>query len=178
MPRQRSDEFPGHRASILNSLANEPILILAALVTVYIDLGVLAKVIIHPITILSTLPSAGVGAILALLLCHTEFSVIALIGLILLIGIVKKNAIMMIDLRWKPAQRTQSAARRNLRSLFAAFPTNHDDHHGGTSRRITARSWRRRRDPIAPSARYHHRRRINHEPDSYALHNAGNLSRV
>jgi multidrug efflux pump len=70
---------------------------LAALITVYIVLGVLYESYIHPITILSTLPSAGVGAILALLLCHTEFSVIALIGIILLIGIVKKNAIMMID---------------------------------------------------------------------------------
>jgi multidrug efflux pump subunit AcrB len=72
-------------------------LILAALVTVYIVLGVLYESYIHPITILSTLPSAGVGAILALLLCRNELSVIALIGIILLIGIVKKNAIMMID---------------------------------------------------------------------------------
>jgi multidrug efflux pump len=81
----------------LKSLSNEPILILAALVTVYIVLGILYESFIHPITILSTLPSAGVGAILALLLCRTEFSIIALIGIILLIGIVKKNAIMMID---------------------------------------------------------------------------------
>ena len=79
------------------SLANEPLLILAALITVYIVLGVLYESYIHPITILSTLPSAGVGAILALLICRTDFSVIALIGIILLIGIVQKNAIMMID---------------------------------------------------------------------------------
>ena len=72
-------------------------MIAAALITVYIVLGVLYESMIHPITILSTLPSAGVGALLALLLCHTELSVIALIGIILLIGIVKKNAIMMID---------------------------------------------------------------------------------
>jgi multidrug efflux pump len=72
-------------------------LILAALITVYIVLGVLYESYIHPVTILSTLPSAGVGALLALILCRTEFSVIALIGIILLIGIVKKNAIMMID---------------------------------------------------------------------------------
>jgi multidrug efflux pump len=78
-------------------LSNEPLLILAAVIVVYIVLGVLYESYIHPITILSTLPSAGVGAILALLICKTEFSVIALIGLILLIGIVKKNAIMMID---------------------------------------------------------------------------------
>ena len=81
----------------MHSLSNEPILILAAIITVYIVLGVLYESYIHPITIISTLPSAGVGAILALLLCREEFSVIALIGIILLIGIVKKNAIMMID---------------------------------------------------------------------------------
>src|SRR4029434_10618391 len=79
------------------SLVNEPFLILAALVTVYIVLGVLYESYIHPITILSTLRSAGVGALLALMICRTDFSVIALIGIILLIGIVKKNAIMMID---------------------------------------------------------------------------------
>jgi multidrug efflux pump len=73
------------------------VLILAALITVYIVLGVLYESYIHPITILSTLPSAGVGALLALLICRTDFSVIALIGLVLLIGIVKKNGIMMID---------------------------------------------------------------------------------
>jgi multidrug efflux pump len=89
--------FQGTAQAFRASLANEPLLILAALVTVYIVLGVLYESYIHPITILSTLPSAGVGAILALLLCHTEFSIIALIGIILLIGIVKKNAIMMVD---------------------------------------------------------------------------------
>src|SRR5213078_2237101 len=88
------------------ALANEPILILAALVTVYIVLGILYESYIHPVTILSTLPSAGVGAILALLLCRTDLSLIALIGIILLIGIVKKNAIMMIDFALE-AERTE-----------------------------------------------------------------------
>ncbi|HZC66955.1 MAG TPA: multidrug efflux RND transporter permease subunit [Candidatus Dormibacteraeota bacterium] len=97
MPVSIQATFQGTAAAFLNSLSNEPILILAALVTVYIVLGVLYESFIHPITILSTLPSAGVGAILALLLFHMEFSIIALIGIILLIGIVKKNAIMMID---------------------------------------------------------------------------------
>jgi multidrug efflux pump len=97
MPPSIQPTFQGTAAAFLRSLSNEPILILAALVTVYIVLGVLYESYIHPITILSTLPSAGVGAILALLVCHTEFSIIALIGIILLIGIVKKNAIMMID---------------------------------------------------------------------------------
>jgi multidrug efflux pump len=89
--------FQGTAQAFQAALANEPLLILAALVTVYIVLGVLYESYIHPLTILSTLPSAGVGAILALLICRTEFSIIALIGIILLIGIVKKNAIMMID---------------------------------------------------------------------------------
>jgi multidrug efflux pump len=78
-------------------LTNEPLLILAAIITVYIVLGVLYESYIHPLTILSTLPSAGVGAILALLLFRSELTVVAIIGIILLIGIVKKNAIMMID---------------------------------------------------------------------------------
>jgi multidrug efflux pump len=97
MPASINASFQGTAAAFQTSLANEPILILAALVTVYIVLGVLYESYIHPITIISTLPSAGVGALLALLICHTEFSVIALIGIILLIGIVQKNAIMMID---------------------------------------------------------------------------------
>jgi len=97
MPLSVQGAFQGTAASFQASLSNEPILILAALVTVYIVLGVLYESYIHPVTILSTLPSAGVGAILALLLCGQELSVVALIGIILLIGIVKKNGIMMID---------------------------------------------------------------------------------
>ncbi|HVO25580.1 MAG TPA: MdtB/MuxB family multidrug efflux RND transporter permease subunit [Candidatus Margulisiibacteriota bacterium] len=97
LPASIRASFQGTAQVFQSSLANEPLLILAALVTVYIVLGVLYESYIHPLTILSTLPSAGVGAILALLICRTDLSVIALIGIILLIGIVKKNAIMMID---------------------------------------------------------------------------------
>ncbi len=97
LPTSIHPSFQGTAQAFQASLANEPFLILAALITVYIVLGVLYESYIHPITILSTLPSAGVGAILALLLCRTDLSIIALIGIILLIGIVKKNAIMMID---------------------------------------------------------------------------------
>ncbi|MBO4225949.1 efflux RND transporter permease subunit [Bradyrhizobium neotropicale] len=89
--------FQGTAKVFQDSLSNQPLLILAALVTIYIVLGVLYESYIHPLTILSTLPSAGVGALLALIAFHTEFSIMALIGVILLIGIVKKNAIMMID---------------------------------------------------------------------------------
>jgi multidrug efflux pump len=97
LPASIHAEFQGTAAVFRSSLANEGWLILAALITVYIVLGVLYESYIHPITILSTLPSAGVGAILALMLFHMELGVVALIGIILLIGIVKKNAIMMID---------------------------------------------------------------------------------
>jgi multidrug efflux pump len=97
LPAAIHGNFSGSAQAYQASLANEPILILAAVFAVYIVLGILYESFIHPVTILSTLPSAGVGALLALKLTHTDLSVIALIGILLLIGIVKKNAIMMID---------------------------------------------------------------------------------
>jgi multidrug efflux pump len=96
-PPSLQADFQGTAASFKNSLSNEALLILAALVTVYIVLGVLYESFIHPITILSTLPSAGVGALLALIICRQDLSVVAIIGIILLIGIVKKNGIMIVD---------------------------------------------------------------------------------
>jgi multidrug efflux pump subunit AcrB len=97
VPSSIRGSFQGIAAAFQDSSANQPFLILAALITVYIVLGILYESLIHPITILSTLPSAGVGALLALWYWNTDLSIIALIGIILLIGIVKKNAIMMID---------------------------------------------------------------------------------
>jgi multidrug efflux pump len=97
MPLSMLASFQGTAQAFQSSLTNEPLLILAALVTVYIVLGVLYESFIHPITILSTLPSAGVGALLALLICGEELDVVGIIGIILLIGIVKKNGIMMVD---------------------------------------------------------------------------------
>src|SRR5436853_3041128 len=97
MPVSIHTSFQGTAAAFRNSLSSEPLLILAAIVTVYIVLGVLYESYIHPITILSTLPSAGVGALVALLITGNDLGVVSLIGIILLIGIVKKNAIMMID---------------------------------------------------------------------------------
>ena len=105
-------EFAGTAQAFQESLQSEPILILAALITVYIVLGVLYESYIHPVTILSTLPSAGVGALLALMVTRTDFSIIALIGIILLIGIVKKNAIMMIDFALE-AERDQGLKPRD-----------------------------------------------------------------
>jgi multidrug efflux pump len=114
LPASIQGSFQGTAQAFRASLSSEPLLILAALAAVYIVLGVLYESYIHPLTILSTLPSAGVGAILALLLFRTELSVIALIGIILLIGIVKKNAIMMIDF-------ALDAERREGKSPFDAI---------------------------------------------------------
>jgi multidrug efflux pump len=97
MPPSIQAAYQGTAQAFQSSLANEPVLIAAALITVYLVLGILYESYIHPLTILSALPSAGVGALIALLICRNDFSVIALIGIVLLIGIVKKNAIMMID---------------------------------------------------------------------------------
>ena len=153
------------------------LLILAAIVTVYIVLGVLYESFIHPITILSTLPSAGVGALLALMLLGYDLDVISIIGIILLIGIVKKNAIMMIDfaleaerdegkspreaihqaclLRFRPILMTTMAA------LFGALPL-----MLGTRHRLGT----------APAARHRHRRRPDRQPGADAVHHAGDLS--
>ena len=117
MPASVHGSFQGTAQAFQASLANEPLLILAALVTVYLVLGVLYESYIHPVTILSTLPSAGVGALLALMLTGSELTVMALIGIILLIGIVKKNAIMMIDFALE-AERGKGAAP--LDAIFEA----------------------------------------------------------
>ena len=112
MPQSIQGNFAGTAQAFQDSLSTQPYLIAAALIAVYIVLGMLYESLIHPITILSTLPSAGVGALLALLLFHTDLSLIALIGIILLIGIVKKNAIMMIDFALQ-AEREQGMNTRD-----------------------------------------------------------------
>jgi multidrug efflux pump len=117
MPASIHGSFSGTAQAFQSSLANEPVLIAAALLAVYIVLGILYESYIHPITILSTLPSAGVGAVLALLLMHLDLSLIALIGIILLIGIVKKNAIMMIDFALA-AERNEGKSSRD--AIFQA----------------------------------------------------------
>ena len=151
VPASLRGSFQGTAKAFKESLNNQPWLILAALVSIYIVLGVLYESYVHPLTILSTLPSAGVGAILALLLCDTDFSIIAMIGVILLIGIVKKNAIMMIDfalhaertlntspdtaiytaclMRFRPIMMTTFAA------LLAAFPLAFGTGYGSELRR-------------------------------------------
>ncbi len=109
--------FQGNAQAFQDSLKTQPLLILAALIAVYIILGMLYESLVHPITILSTIPSAGVGALLILIAFHYELSVVALIGIILLIGIVKKNAIMMIDFALD-AERTQGMSAED--SIYQA----------------------------------------------------------
>jgi len=117
LPASIQASFQGTAQAFQSSLSNESWLILAALVTVYIVLGVLYESYIHPITILSTLPSAGLGALLSLLITKIDFSIIALIGIILLIGIVQKNAIMMIDFALD-AQRNEG--KRPIEAIYQA----------------------------------------------------------
>jgi multidrug efflux pump len=126
VPAAIQGSFAGTAKVFQQSLASEPVLIFAALAAVYVVLGILYESLIHPITILSTLPSAGIGAVLALMLFNTEFSIIALIGVILLIGIVKKNGIMMVDFAIAleretgcgPREAIISASRLRLRPIL------------------------------------------------------------
>jgi multidrug efflux pump len=117
MPSSIHGSFQGTARTYQEAIGNEPILILAAVIAIYLVLGILYESYAHPITILSTLPSAGLGAVLALMLFNTEFSLIALIGVILLIGLVKKNAIMMIDFA-VDVERTEGLSPRD--AIFKA----------------------------------------------------------
>jgi multidrug efflux pump len=121
MPPSVRAEFAGAALAFNESLSSEPLLLAAAVITVYIVLGILYESYIHPITILSTLPSAGVGALLALLVCHTDFNVMALIGIVLLIGIVKKNAIMMIDFALEAENEGDTAEEAIHRACLLRF---------------------------------------------------------
>jgi multidrug efflux pump subunit AcrB len=146
-------------------------------VAIYIVLGVLYESFIHPLTILSTLPSAGVGALLALMLFGHDLSVIALIGIILLMGIVKKNAIMMIDFALE-AEREQGLSPRDaiVQAALLRFPPDHDDDACGAVRRAAACRRERHRLGAAQPARRHDHRRAAAEPVADALHHARDLS--
>ena len=179
MPETISGSYSGDAAEFQQSLAAEPWLILAAVVVIYIVLGVLYESWIHPITILSTLPSAGIGALLALMLCGIDLSLVALVGIVLLMGIVKKNAIMMVDFAIE-AERTRGVTPRGRdpRGVPAALPPDHDDDDGGAARRVAADAGARRRIRTALAARRHHRRRPAAEPVPDAVHHAGDLPGV
>ena len=176
LPASIHASFQGTAAAFQNSLASEPYLILAAVVTVYIVLGVLYESYIHPVTILSTLPSAGVGAILALMITGNDLTVVALIGIILLIGIVKKNAIMMIDFALEAErERAQGARGSDLPGVLVAVPAHHDDDDGGVAGRTTVGARHGNWRGAAASVGHHDCWRIAAQPVVDALHNAGGL---
>ena len=152
-------------------------LILAAVVAVYIVLGVLYESFVHPITILSTLPSAGVGALLALRVAGDDLDVIGIIGIILLIGIVKKNAIMMIDFALE-AERVEGKPPREAihQACSVALPPDPDDDIRRAARRAAADAGDGNRIGTAPAARPLHCRRTAGQPVADPVHHAGDLS--
>ena len=176
LPAGIHGSFQGTAQIFQASLASQPLLIASALLAVYVVLGMLYESYIHPLTILSTLPSAGVGALLALLACRTELTVIALIGILLLVGIVKKNAIMMID--FAPGGGTgrgQEPGGGDLPGVRAALPADHDDHDGRASGRAAAGPRGRHRVGAAAAPRDRHRRRAHRQPGAHALHDTGRV---
>ena len=139
MPTSVTGSFFGDASEFATSLASQPWLILAAIVTIYIVLGVLYESFVHPFTILTTLPSAGIGALLALDVMGLDLSLVALIGIVLLMGIVKKNAIMMIDFALEAEREPRAhAARVDRRGGAAALPPDHDDDARRAVRRAAA----------------------------------------
>jgi hypothetical protein len=176
-PASLVTSFQGNANAFTSALSGEVVLVLAALVVIYIILGVLYESLIHPITILSTLPSAGIGALLLLMAAHIDLSVIAVVGIILLIGIVKKNGIMLVDFALH-LERSQGLDPEQ--SIYQAcvlpVPADPDDDHGGAARRRTvdARIGHGRGDP--PAARLYDRRRLAAVTDVDAVHDARGLS--
>ena len=175
MPASIHGGFQGTARVFQQSLANEPWLIAAALAAVYIVLGILYESLIHPLTILSTLPSAGAGAMLALAVTHTEFTVIALIGLILLIGIVKKNAIMMIDVAIDGERARGSSLRKrrfdeaSMLRLRPILMTTMAALLGALPMAISSRH----RLGAPPSAGRHDHRRADRQPAAHPVHDPG-----
>ncbi len=161
MPPTLNGSFQGTAQAFQASLSSTPLLVAAAILVVYIVLGMLYESYIHPITILSALAVGRVGALLALMAArHYDLSVIAIVGVILLIGIVKKNAIMMIDFALQ-AERIEGKSPLEAihEACLLALPADHDDDLRGAVRRDADRVRRRRRIRAAPAARHRDRRR-------------------
>ena len=179
MPASMITVFQGAALAFQAALGNELVLIIAAIITMYIVLGVLYESFIHPITILSTLPSAGVGALLALMIDGSDLSVIAIIGIILLIGIVKKNAIMMVDFALD-AERNEGKLPREAiyQACLLALPADPDDDDGGALCRTAADARQRNRLGTAPPVGGDHCRRPDLQPVADLVYDAGHLSRL
>ena len=152
LPATIRTAFQGTAAAFQSSFAGMGMLLVMAILVIYMVLGILYESFIHPLTILSGLPSAGLGALITLLVFKNELNIFSFVGIIMLIGIVKKNAIMMIDFAVE-AQRTHGhvSRRSDHRSLLGALPADHDDHHGGPGGHVAdrARARRGRRSPAA-----------------------------
>ena len=176
MPSTISASFQGTVKEFQESFRNLTVLLIIAILVIYIVLGFLYESFIHPITILSGLPSAVFGALLTLLLFHKELDLYAFVGLIMLFGVVKKNAIMMIDFAIQSAARRPERARCDLPRLPAALPADHDDHGGGAVRNSADRARIRRRRRCAAAAGAGGGRRTGGVAVPDALHHAGDLS--
>jgi multidrug efflux pump len=172
LPQSVRVNFQGAALAFRASLLNTLLLILAAIVTMYIVLGVLYESYIHPVTILSTLPSAGVGALLSLLIAGQDLGIIAIIGIILLIGIVKKNAILMVDFALDAERARWRRAMRSTRPRCCASGRSHDD-YGGTLGALPSCSGRGR--GAAPPARHRDGGRPHLLADAHDLHHARDL---
>ena len=177
MPPTVHGTFQGTAQAFQDSLSSEGLLIISALAAVYIVLGILYESYIHPITILSTLPSAGVGALLAIRLFDMDLSIIALIGIILLIGLVKKNAILMVDFA---VQTEREGGKSSIEAIYEACLLRFRPIMMTTMAALLGalaagvRHWYRR--GTASPTRHHHRRRPDRQPDADAVHDSGGLS--
>jgi hypothetical protein len=147
-----------------------------AILVIYLVLGILYESFIHPLTILSGIPAAGLGALLTLLIFGRELDIYAFVGLIMLVGLVKKNAIMMVDFAISCATRRQLSSRLNLSSVHRSLPANHDDDAGSIDGNIANRIGFRCGSVSAPGPRTGRRRRSNCFANAYALHHAGCVS--
>ena len=179
MPETILGSYSGDAAEFQRSLAAEPWLIGAAVVVIYIVLGVLYESWIHPLTILSTLPSAGIGALLALMLCGADLSLVALVGIVLLMGIVKKNAIMMVDFALEAERaRRDSATWRSAQACLLRFRPIMMTTMAALARRAAAGAGARRRLRTALAAGRDDRRRPAAVAVPDAVHHAGDVPGV
>ena len=175
LPATVASSFQGSAQVFQDSLKGQWILVLAAIFAAYVLLGILYESFIHPITIISGLPSAGIGALITLMAFKMDLSVIAMIGIVMLVGIVKKNAIMMIDFAHRAAKGRAQRRGRDPRGGAVAVPADHDDHVRGDLRRAADRARARRRRGAAPAARRLGGGRARAVAAAHALHHAGGL---
>ena len=176
LPSTVSTSFSGTAAAFQDAQQGLLVLLILAILVIYLVLGILYESFVHPLTILSGLPFAGFGALLALMIFQQDLSIYAFVGIIMLIGIVKKNAIMMIDFAIE-AERTQGKSAREsiLEAASVRFRPDHDDHDGGAGGHAADRAGPRRGRRVAPAAGHRGGGRARVLADHHALHHAGDL---